>query len=668
MNKKTVFTRSLIFLLLILLVLPAFCMRIENEKKNKNVVMALHYNSAAVVLSEDELDKTLADNKKAGVTTALIGEESINSLVAEGYITGIKYNVLKHKYDDESEEIIKLLKENQNIQNDSYVLITKRDDGKEFLRKWIPGKFTQNEYTKLVTPLGADVYVLYDGVSEAWKISIGFNEQKLEKAYSRGFEIALSLMPGCYREIKYIDYLDKIIKKYNIRYINLKNDYKKPDDKKVSEKNIDRFCRLIRENKLNLVLSENLDHLSNQKPEGYEKFIKSANGRVLRGYETLTRDVENETDYTFRYYQVLNSVIDRNIKFVTVTQLANGTDSFASKAKRTVLASKMLIDKFEDFGYSVNKEPASFENYTPSRKIVSAASIILMIFMWLILIELLTGKIRRLEILALLGALISVPFTFLAPEGIILLYPTLFAVTAPCFLGGIAIFLVYKLREKLSTFKLLILTFASSLILVLLSGVVQSALLSGLDYYLNTLIFRGIKLSLIVPIVFIAGFICLLFMKDEDVSLLKKLKEIMNAQIKVYWVLIFAVIASVGFVYILRSGHVSSISDAESLLRNTITELMRARPRTKEFLVGWPCLTLFVYYMKNVKSKLFCIIFAAGSSILFASCINSFCHVFTDASIIFSRVFNGLFIGLFVSVIAYILNILVLKLIRRIKF
>ena len=157
-------------------------------------------------------------------------------------------------------------------------------------------------------------------------------------------------------------------------------------------------------------------------------------------------------------------------------------------------------------------------------------------------------------------------------------------------------------------------------------------------------------------------------MKDEDVSLLKKLKEIMNAQIKVYWVLIFAVIAAVGFVYILRSGHVSSISDAESLLRNTITELMRARPRTKEFLVGWPCLTLFVYYMKNVKPKLFCIIFAAGSSILFASCINSFCHVFTDASIIFSRVFNGLFIGLFVSVIAYILNILVLKLIRRIKF
>ena len=629
--------------------------------------MALNYNSASIVLSEAELDKTLAANKKAGITAAAVAEESINSLVSEGYITAIKYNVLKHKYDDESEDIIKILNKDKHIQNDSYVLITKREDCKKYLKKWIPAKFSSKEYTSVTTPLGADVYVLYNGSSETWKIAIGFNESKIENASKKGFDVVLSLMAGCYQETKYIDYLEKIIKKYDIKYINLKESKIKTEDKAASKKNVNKFCSLIRDNNLTLILTENQDHLSNQKPEGYASFIKSSGGKVIRGYETLPKDAGDTTDYTFRYFQILNSVIDRNIKFVNISQLANGTDSFAKKAERTVLASKMLINKLKDFGYTIGKEPSPVLDYEPQRRLISAVAMLLMILMWLCLIELLAGKKKWLEILASAGAVLSVLFTFVAPEAIILLYPTLFAVSAPCFCGGIVIYALYSMRNKLSTAKMMLLALSLTLISLLLCGIVQSALLSGLDYHLNTLVFRGIKLSLIVPIVFCTAFLSYLFIKEENASLLEKAKEIMNAQIKVYWVLIFAAIATVGFVYILRSGHVATISEAESIFRNTITEFMQARPRTKEFLVGWPCFVLFVYYIKNVDSKLMQIFLAMGSSILFASVINSFCHVFTDAAIIFSRVFNGLFIGAFVSLAAYILNILMLKIIKRIK-
>ena len=667
MNKKTIIIRSIIAFILILVMLPAFSMRVRNEGKNKNVIMALNYNSAAIVLSKTELDKTLNANKKAGVTAAVVAEESINSLVSEGYITAIKYNVLKHKYDDESEDIIKLLNTDRHIQNDSYVLITKREDCKQYLKKWIPAKFSSKEYTSVKTPLGADVYVLYNGSLETWKIATGFNESKIENAAKKGFDVVLSLMAGCYQETKYIDYLEEIIKKYDIKYINLKESKIKIEDKAASKKNVNKFCRLIKDNNLTLILTENQDHLSNQKPEGYASFIKSAGRKVIRGYETLTKDAGDTTDYTFRYFQILNSVIDRNIKFVNISQLANGTDTFSKKAERTVLSSKMLINKLKDFGYTIGKEPSPILNYEPQRKLVSAASMLLMILMWLTLIELLLGKVKWLEILALAGAALSVLFTFVAPEAIILLYPTLFAVTAPCFCGGIVIYMLYSMKQKLSTAKLLFISLLLTLVSLLLCGIVQASILSGLDYHLNTLVFRGIKLSLIVPIIFCTAFLSYLFIKEENASLLQKTKEIMNAQIKVYWVLIFAAIATVGFIYILRSGHVSTISEAESIFRNTITEFMQARPRTKEFLIGWPCLTLFVYYIKNVNSKLMQIFLAMGSSILFASVINSFCHVFTDAAIIFSRVFNGLFIGVFVSLAAYVLNILLLKIIQRIK-
>ena len=84
-------------------------------------------------------------------------------------------------------------------------------------------------------------------------------------------------------------------------------------------------------------------------------------------------------------------------------------------------------------------------------------------------------------------------------------------------------------------------------------------------------------------------------------------------------------------------------------MRNSIADVMAARPRTKEFLIGWPSLVLLVYYIKNTDIKLIRWGFAVASSILFASVINSFCHVFTAAGTIYSRLFNGLFVGAFVA-------------------
>ena len=91
---------------------------------------------------------------------------------------------------------------------------------------------------------------------------------------------------------------------------------------------------------------------------------------------------------------------------------------------------------------------------------------------------------------------------------------------------------------------------------------------------------------------------------------------------------------------------------------------MNERPRTKEFLVGWPCLVLFVYYLKTMNVKLLEWAFAVGSSILFASVINSFCHVFTGAGIIYTRVINGVIIGAFVCAGALVANAVIVKIVK----
>ena len=150
-------------------------------------------------------------------------------------------------------------------------------------------------------------------------------------------------------------------------------------------------------------------------------------------------------------------------------------------------------------------------------------------------------------------------------------------------------------------------------------------------------------------------------------NILKTTSKILLSDIKVYWVLIAGVIGVIGMYYIIRSGNVNSISSVELWLRNTVTEFFPERPRTKEFLIGYPALLLFVYYIKHYNIKLVNWILAVGASILAASVTNSFCHVFTNYCTIVARTLNGLAVGLGVCFAAYIGNLVLVKIIEALK-
>ena len=101
--------------------------------------------------------------------------------------------------------------------------------------------------------------------------------------------------------------------------------------------------------------------------------------------------------------------------------------------------------------------------------------------------------------------------------------------------------------------------------------------------------------------------------------------------------------------------------------RNTITDFFPARPRTKEFLIGYPALILFAYYMKKSDLQLIKWLLAVALSILAASITNSFCHVFTDFSVIVSRTINGFILGIFISAVVYIANLVLVKILNVLK-
>ena len=669
MSKKRILIRLAVILILIALTVPSFAQRIKNENANNDVVMALNYNNYEKSLSDSELLTSFEENKKIGVNTVVIGEESANSLINSGYVTVINYNVLAHKYDEESEQILRILGRNEKIHDDSFIFITKREDAKEFLSKWIKDKYTEDEYCYTEGPFGTDVYVLYEENGTQWQVMTGFREEKIRTARENGFDIALSMLVGSYNNTDYIDEIDRLVKKYDIKYLNLKQNLRHKIDNSAAKNNYNKLAEVIEDNNMTLVLTENEDQLSNQKPVGYEKLIESANGRVIRCYDTTDYLVNKsgETDFEQRYYKIINSVADRNIRFVNINQLTNGNDTFAVKDEKTTRATKLAIDKLNEFGYNTGEMNTSLASYSVSRRAVSALGMLVMILMWLTIIELLCGRtVKLLEIIAYAGAILSIAFTFIAPIGLVLLYPSLYAITMPCFCLTLVFVFVSKYAKKMALLPFTVSVIAITTVLFLITGIVQSSMLSGADYYLNSLIFRGIKLSLIVPILFSAVAYFVIEAQESGENPIRKFVEFLNTNIKVYWVALAMVVAAVGVIYIIRSGNVKEISGLESALRNTITDKMLARPRTKEFLVGWPCLVLLTYYASKTNCKLMRFMLSLGSSILFASVINTFCHVFTDAGVVYSRVLNGLALGLIVSAGLYLANAVAVSIVKYI--
>ncbi len=661
MNKKHIIIRIAVILILASMLIPTFTMRISNEAKNNDVVFALNYNNAYQALTEDEFENSLAENKKMGVKTVSIAEESLSTLVTEGRLTCINYRDICTKYDEESEAIVSLLKDDPKIRKQSFLIITKNPETKDFLNVWMPGKYTREEYLKLSTQNGMDVFVLYEGGLDSKKFAIGFNEKKIENAHNKGFDISLAMMFGGFTNTEYINRIGEFVDKYNIKYINLKDNGKYDEKSPYSKKNYEAMCKLIKEKKLYLIVTENQDQLSNQKPIGYQKLIDAAEGRVLRSYETV--DFKNEDLVEARYHQILNSVVDRNLRFVIINQFTSGIDTVLAKSNKTNEATRLVMEKLESIGYNTENYDTVFD-YSVNRRTVSAIAVILMIIMGVTMLELLfQSRMNKLEVLGIIASLLAGVITLKMPESLLYLIPTLFASFAPCFAITVVMAFLKVMKEKYKTAVLTLLTVIVTVVTLSLMGFIQSSLLSGLDYYLNSLIFRGIKLSLIVPILYSVAAYGFIFSDDKD-KCVENVIDFLNKEIKVYWVILGVCAAGVALIYLIRSGNVTKISAIETLMRNSIADVMSARPRTKEFLIGWPSLVLLVYYIKNTDIKLIRWGFAVASSILFASVINSFCHVFTAAGTIYSRVFNGLLVGAFVAIVAVILNVVVIKFIK----
>lgn len=660
----------ILMLAMLLALIPAASLRLAVEKSNNNVIMSLYYNDLYNKVSPKKQQEMLDAYKAEGITLLSVTEEDVNSMIAKGALTCIKFNVLKHKYDQESIDIATHIETNYpELSYDCYLLMTKYEDTKEKLDQWIPAKYTEDEFMMLESYKDMHLYAYLDGRQDLWNVSLGFNEDTIAMLKDQGFDIALVHKVKNYQKTDYLAEIDRLVKTYDVQYFNIKEDGAKFNDDQPNEKNPQGIADIITNNNLTLLLTENTDQLSNQKCVGYQlifdQVMEKGTKKVLRSYETYDDSQSDDTFYSHRVEQFFNSTIDRNIRFVMITQLAPKGEDYETLSELTLTAAKEYKEKIEAVGFTVGSEPAPYD-YTASTKVNAALAAVIMVMMLLVMVEALFACPQKFTWLALVLAVFAFSGTFVLPQSLLSLYATAFAGLLPCFCVTMVFLLVKKLNKKLPTLAEVPLVVLFAVAVMCLGGMVTGSLLSGLPYYINNQIFRGIKITLLLPLAYSAVAFYCMFIKTDKKSLLLDLKTLLCADIKVYWMLLAAVVGAVGVYYIIRSGNVNEISSFEKTLRSTVTDIFPHRPRTKEFLLGYPALVLFVYYMRNTDVKLLQWLLAVASSILVASVSNSFCHVFTNLTTIYMRVVNGLLLGAVISLAVYIGNLILVCIAKKI--
>ena len=491
-----------------------------------------------------------------------------------------------------------------------------------------------------------------------------YNIEHIKIAKELGYNIALAPDMASMDDAD----IDAVCEEFDVKYIKLQHSvwYRARSAPLKSGY----VCKAIEKHGITLVLTESVMQLGNEQPRRYDDYLQAANGKVMRSFNTYYKTNVDEMDYPAGYYQMYNSAYDRNSRFITVKQLEDkGFDEFEN-AERTQQNVKLFCQKMDSHGF-VNEGEIDYTGYTPNKRVIYAATAFLAVLMVAIMLMLLTGnKIKHIELLGIgLGALAFLA-SFVMPSSILGLYSTLFAALAPCFCIAVVVWFVNVCKQKLKFLPLVLLTALISIALFFACGAVVAATLSGSEFYLNNEYFRGVKLSLVAPIGFAALLIFMSFYKKRSVAEYKQMAKDLVKQIRWYHIAGAALFLAVAAIYVIRSGNVNKISFTETYIRNWLTENVAARPRTKEVLIGWPCLALYVYYAKSQKSKILMWGFGLGASILFASAINTFCHVFTMTTTMFMRVVTGFIFGLPLVIVALILNCLLLwflKLVNRAK-
>ena len=474
----------------------------------------------------------------------------------------------------------------------------------------------------------------------------------------------------------------------------------------------DLLVQYLNESGASVAMMEQNDQSQNQTWPGIEDLLNETGYRGIR--------VFNEWAYIQNRYQYcgyegpeeitntfFRAIAERNCKVIFLKMILEpDTDvSWDADEKEWVYITdpaeyeKMLTDldtRLAPLGYTRGTVPAmEMEDPSVLLKVVQGigtAALLVMLFDLFFFI----GK-RWRTILLVLGALGFAGLAVLKPAMFRLILSMSGGIVMPSLAAvGLCRVLMEKRRtEPQAKFgRVLGYTLGISVLTILTAfcgSLLATSALSQLSYMIEMDLYRGVKIMQLIPIgLFILAYL-LVYAYEEtgardavlahvgphgEKGRVKRFNayfaQVMKTPMQLGWFVAIVVIAVAAvflllvFVYyIYRTGNSTTTPETELAFRNFLENTLIARPRTKEMLIGWPMLMLFIWSLRR-GVKFLPMGFGMGMSIGLVSVVNTFLHIRTPFLLSLLRTGWGILFGLLIGLAAVVIAEGIYRLVRRI--
>ncbi len=201
-----------------------------------------------------------------------------------------------------------------------------------------------------------------------------------------------------------------------------------------------------------------------------------------------------------------------------------------------------------------------------------------------------------------------------------------------------------------------------TVLLSIMGGLFVGAVLADVRFLLEMEIFRGVKLIFVAPLVLITWVYLTRYSLFEEqlpldrAGIGRQISKVLNYPVYLKTLLGAAFVAIAAWVYIGRSGHTAGVpvSALELKLRYFLEQVMYARPRGKEFVIGHPAfyLLLMAFCRRWPSTLRYALVVVA--TIGQGSLAETFAHMRTPIFMSFIRGLDGLFMGIVCGIAALI--------------
>ena len=472
------------------------------------------------------------------------------------------------------------------------------------------------------------------------------------------------------------------------------------------------LAQYLRESGASLAMVEQNDQSQNITWPGTVELLNSIDYHGIR--------VFNEWGYIQNRYaycgytgpeEITNSffraIVERNCKVIWLKMILEPDNDVSWDADQTewtyitdpAAYEKMILDldaRLEPMGYTRTTVPP-MELETPSvalhivQGIGTAALIVILLDLFFFI-----GK-RWRTILFAVGALGLAGLAVLKPSMFRLILSMSGGIVMPSIAAvGLCRVLLEKRRSEpqIKFGKLLGFTLGTAIATILTAfcgSLLASSALSQLSYLLEIDLYCGVKLMQLIPIALFMLAYLLVYAYEEtgareavlahagqrgEKNRVKRFNayfgELMQTPMKLGWFLAIVVIAVAAVFmllvfayYMYRTGNSTTTSARELAFRNFLENTLIARPRTKEMIVGWPMLMLFIWSLRR-RMKFLPMIFGTGMTIGLVSVVNTFLHIRTPFLLSLLRTGWGVLFGLLIGLAAVVIAELVYRLVRRV--